>query len=79
MPSIKGYKFDNQNDAIYAVSSCNNYYNIPVNSQDTTKNWVNYRCANLNNPIFWYIIYDETLTPVLGNPIEFEVIFPIFP
>jgi hypothetical protein len=32
-----------------------------------------YQIAELNTPIFWYIIYDESLLPILGNPTEFEV------
>jgi hypothetical protein len=42
---------------------------------DTTQNWCMYQVAELNTPIFWYIIYDESLLVVLGESTEFEVIY----
>jgi hypothetical protein len=47
-----------------------------LNPNDVTKNWVDYQFAELNTPQFWYIVYDETLLPVLGTPIEFTVVYP---
>ncbi len=76
MQSINGYKYTTENQAIEAKLQCNEYYSIPLNSGDVTQNWVDYRFAELNTPQFWYIIYDETLLPVLGTPIEFTVIYP---
>ena len=76
MVSIKGYKYTTENQAIEAKLQCNEYYGIPLNKNDITQNWVNYQFANLNNPQFWYIVYDETLLLVLGEPINFEVIMP---
>ena len=35
--------------------------------------------AELNTPQFWYIVFDESLTPILGTPTEFEVVTPPFP
>jgi hypothetical protein len=76
MQSINGYKYTTENQAIEAKLQCNEYYGIPLNTNDVTKNWVDYQFAELNTPQFWYIIYDETLLPVLGTPIEFTVIYP---
>ena len=76
MQSIKGYKYTTENQAIEAKLQCNEYYGIPLNPNDVTKNWVDYQFAELNTPPFWYIVYDETLLPVLGTPIDFTVIFP---
>jgi hypothetical protein len=76
---IKGYTYNTEQEAIYARESCDTYYGIPVSPDDITQNWINYQFAELNNPQFWYIIYDETLLPVLGQPTEFEVIYPPFP
>jgi hypothetical protein len=76
MESINGYKYTTENQAIEAKLQCNEYYSIPLNPDDVTKNWVDYQFAELNTPPFWYIIYDETLLPVLGTPIEFTVIYP---
>jgi hypothetical protein len=73
---INGYKYITEKQAIEAKFQCNEYYGIPLNTNDITQNWVNYQFANLNNPQFWYIVYDETLLPVLGTPIEFDVIMP---
>jgi hypothetical protein len=76
MVSIKGYKYTTENQAIEAKLHCNEYYGIPNNVNDVTKNWVDYQFAELNDPQFYYIVYDDTLVPVLGEPINFEVIMP---
>jgi hypothetical protein len=76
MQSINGYKYTTENQAIAAKLQCNEYYGIPLNPGDVTQNWVDYQFAELNDPQFWYIIYDETLLPVLGITIEFTVIYP---
>jgi hypothetical protein len=79
MPSIKGYQYNTEQEAINARELCDTYYGIPVAPDDITQNWVDYQFASLNNPQFWYIAFDESLTPILGTPIEFEVVTPPFP
>jgi hypothetical protein len=79
MQSTNGYQYITEQEAINAQSLCNSYYGIPVSPDDITQNWVGYRFADLNDPQFWYIVFDESLTPILGTPIEFEVITPPFP
>lgn len=76
MPSIKGYKYTTEQAAIDAREQCDTYYGIPVSADDVTQNWIDYKYANLNKPKFWYIVYDDSLLPVLGESIEFEVITP---
>ena len=76
MAFIKGYKYTTEQEAINARESCDTYYGTPVNHDDITQNWTEYQKAELNNPIFYYIIFDETLQPILGEPINFEVITP---
>jgi len=76
MHYIKGYQYTTEQDAINAREACDAYYGIPVTPNDVTQNWVDYQYAELNDPPFWYIIFDESLTPVLGIPTEFEVIQP---
>ena len=73
---VTGYKYTNEQDAIDAREQCDVYYGIPVLPDDVTQNWVDYNTANLDNPIFYYIRFDESLTVVLGNPITFEVTVP---
>jgi len=72
----KGYLYTTETEAQEAVNACNLYYGIPVAPDDVTQNWVMYQFAEFNEPQFWYIIYDESLLPVLGEPSEFEVIYP---
>jgi hypothetical protein len=79
MASIKGYQYITQQEAINAQALCNSYYGIPVSPDDVTQNWTNYYFANLNDPQFYYIVFDDSLLPVLGQPTEFEVITPPFP
>jgi hypothetical protein len=76
---IKGYIFNNEQDAINARELCDAFYGIPVAPDDVTQNWVEYTFAELNTPQFWYIVYDESLLPILGQPVEFEVIMPNIP
>ena len=39
-----------------------------------TQYWVDYSFAEYNDPQFWYIVYDESILDILGEPIDFEVI-----
>jgi hypothetical protein len=76
---VTGYKYTNEQDAIDAREQCDAYYGIPVAPEDITQNWVDYQTADLDNPIFYYITFDESLIVVLGDPINFEVTPPPFP
>jgi hypothetical protein len=76
---IKGYIFNNEKDAINAREACDVFYGIPVSPDDITQNWVDYSFAELNTPQFWYIVFDDSLLPVFGEPTEFDVIMPNIP
>lgn len=73
---ITGYKYTNEQDAINAREQVDAYYGIPVSPDDVTQNWTDYQTANLNDPIFYYITFDESLRVVLGEPTTFDVIIP---
>jgi hypothetical protein len=73
---ITGYKYTTEQDAINAREQVDAYYGIPVSPDDVTQNWVDYQTANLDTPIFYYIIFDESLKVVLGEPITFKVTTP---
>lgn len=75
---VIGYKYTNEQDAINAREQIDAYYGIPVSPDDVTQNWVDYQIADLDNPIFYYIIFHESLEVVLGEPITFEVTTPPF-
>jgi hypothetical protein len=79
MAFINGYQYITEQEAITARELCDTYYGIPVAPEDVTQNWVDYNFAELNTPQFWYIAYDDSLLPVLGQPTEFEVVTPPFP
>jgi hypothetical protein len=74
-----GYKYDTEQEAIDAREACDAYYGIPVAPDDITQNWVDYQFAEYNEPQFWYIIYDNSLLPILGEPTEFKITTPPFP
>ena len=76
MVFINGYQYTTQQDAITAREVCDTYYGIPVSPDDVTQNWVDYNTATLDNPIFYYITFDESLRVVLGEPEIFEVTTP---
>jgi hypothetical protein len=73
---MQGYIFKTESEAIAAQSACDSYYGVPLHPDDITQHWCGYNFAELNRPQFWYIIYDISLVPILGEPIEFEVNFP---
>lgn len=79
MAFINGYQYNSEQDAINAREACDAYYGIPVSPDDVTQNWVEYQFAELNTPQFWYIVFDDTLLPVLGQPTQFDVVYPPFP
>ena len=70
---INGYKYTTEQEAIDARKQCADYYGIPVEPDDVTQYWVDYETAELDNPIFWYIVFDESIRVILGEPTEFEV------
>lgn len=70
---INGYKYTNEQEAINARKQCADYYGLPVAPEDTTKYWVDYETASNDNPIFWYIVFDESIRIILGEPTTFEV------
>ena len=73
---INGYKYTNEQEAIDARKQCADYYGLPVAPDDVTQYWVDYETAELDNPIFWYIVFDESIRVILGEPNEFEVTTP---
>lgn len=73
---INGYKYTNEQEAIDARKQCADYYGLPVAPEDVTQYWVDYETAELDNPIFWYIVFDESIRVILGEPTEFEVTVP---
>ena len=70
---IKGYKYTNEQEAINAREQVDAYYGIPISPDNVTQNWVDYNTAELDTPIFWYIVFDESIEIILGQPTTFEV------
>ena len=72
---ITGYKYTTETEAKLARKQCADHYGLPVAPDDVTKYWVDYEEASNNSPVFWYIVFDESIRVVLGNPTTFEVTF----
>ena len=70
---VTGYKYTNEADAIQARQDCANFYGIPKSPEDETIYWVDYIEATENSPVFWYIIFDQSVRSILGEPTTFEV------
>lgn len=70
---VLGYKYTTEQEAIDARKACADYYGLPKSPEDVTQYWVDYNEASLDNPIFWYIVFDESIEMILGQPTEFEV------
>jgi hypothetical protein len=73
---INGYQYLTEQDAINAREACDVYYGIPTAPDSITQNWVEYQFAELNEPHFWYIVYNESLVPILGQPQILDIITP---
>ena len=70
---VKGYKYTTEQEAIDARTACANYYGLPTEPGNETIYWVNYENAEFNDPIFWYIVFDESIEIILGQPNIFQV------
>lgn len=66
-----GYIYKTEIEAINDREKTDTYYGIPVNPDDITQNWCDYK-ASETIPVFYYIIFDESLTVILGEPTNFE-------
>jgi len=76
---INGYQYIIEQDATNAREACDAYYGIPTTPDSVTQNWVEYQYAELNTPPFWYIIYDQSLEVILGQPQTLNIITLPFP
>jgi hypothetical protein len=70
---INGYKYQTEQEAIVARKQCADFYGLPNTPEDTTLYWVDYLEATLDSPIFWYIVFDESIEVILGQPSLFDV------
>lgn len=70
---VLGYKYTVESDAIQARKECADYYGLPVEPNNITIYWVDYYEAVDNTPVFWYIIFDESVRAILGSPSTFDV------
>jgi hypothetical protein len=70
---INGYKYTTEQEAIDARKQCSDYYGLPITPEDVTQYWVDYEIADLDTPVFWYIMFDESIREILGEPTDFEV------
>ena len=68
-----GYQYFIEQEAIDARKECADYYGLPKTPDDITQYWVDYNTAEFNTPIFWYIVFDESIRAILGEPTNFEV------
>ncbi len=70
---VLGYKYTVESEAIQARKECADYYGLPTSPDNITIYWVDYFEALDNTPVFWYIVFDESVRAILGNPTRFDV------
>jgi hypothetical protein len=68
-----GYKYSTEQEAQQARKQCADHYGIPKSPDDVTQYWVDYQTSELDEPPFWYIIYDESVLEILGPPEEITI------
>ena len=66
-----GYKYNTEQEAIDAVSLCNEYYGIPVSEDSVTKTFTDFF---YDESIGYYLIYSEELKVLLVNLQEIIII-----
>jgi hypothetical protein len=71
---ITGYIYYTELEAQKARKDCADYYGLPKSPEDVTQYWIDYSFAEYNEPQFWYIIYNESIFNILGEPINFQLI-----
>ncbi len=71
MESINGYKFNTEAEAKIARKLCADYYGLPKSPESITIWYVDYAYSELDN--FYFIVWAEGVTEVLGEPIQFEI------
>lgn len=67
-----GYKFITEQEAITAVEMCDSSNGYPLEGA-VTSHWIDYQYSVLDD--FYFIIFDESVRNILGEPIEFDVTF----
>jgi hypothetical protein len=72
--TYKGYKYQTEQEAQQARQQAADYYGLPVTPESTTIYFVNYNYSELDE--FYYIVWVEGCTEVLGEPINFEITEP---
>ena len=68
---MKGYVYNTEQEAVEARKKAADYKGLPIKENYTTKYWVNYEYSKPDN--LWYIVYDDGLEAVLGEPIDLEL------
>lgn len=73
--TIIGYYLNPESQAITAKEDLRVYYEIPVDGESETRQWVDYSASYTEEGEvdFYYIIWDESLNVILGEPIELEI------
>ena len=72
--TISGYKYNLELDAQIARKQCADYYGLPVSPDSVTIYYVDYNYSQLDN--FWYIVWTNGVTEVLGEPYDFDITLP---
>ena len=75
--TVLGHKYTTEQQAQQARKQCADYYGLPKSPNDVTQYWVDYQTAELNEPKFWYIKYDESILNILGQPEILNIEEPI--
>jgi len=69
-----GYTYQTEQEAQQARQQAADYYGLPVTPESTTIYFVNYNYSEIDG--FYYIVWVEGCTEVLGEPINFEITEP---
>lgn len=72
--TILGFQYLTEQEAQNAINLCNQHYGIPLSPDDVTTTITTYSFS-YGNPDFFYIRWFDLLTPVLGEPTSFDIMY----
>lgn len=75
MVTISAYTFASTQAADEAMTELNTYFGLPVPGGITVYDANSYSYSAINN--VWYIEYDPSFEPVLGQPVDLELESPM--
>ena len=73
--TITGYSFNVEAAVIAAKNQARNAHGLPVDQNSVTQEWIDYNISytEQDEEDFYYVIWDDSLNPLFGQPEQIEI------